>query len=659
MAYVTDQNATVALRSAFARGSVGDLYEIIGEKDYVAKIYHKPLNQRAERKLRELIDLAPGKLLDVAAWPLTSLRPAAGEPVRGFVMRRIAGMQSLFEIDSPSQRRLSFPRADWRFLVRTARNCAALVDAAHQAGVVLGDVQPGRFLADEQGKLQLIDCDSCQITVGDETFHCFSVVPQYRAPELQNVALDAFPQTANHDAFGLAVVIYRLLMMGRHPFVGYQGADRLAISRAIEEYRFALGSAASSLLMTPPPHTLQLSDLTPDVAKCFQQAFARGSQREGGRPTPAQWVEALQALDRQLRVCAADPGHSHVSGLPCPWCRIEQEGGPAYFGTVTAGILEARPAPIDVRKFSARLDAVPTPDQLLAEAMGGTDDATLAGQPLPAGTRERQTAFYALSSVTLGAALLMLLGRLSINYLYIGLVLTIGFTVATLMAFLRSPLWHIRRQRRKVLAERQAAWLTAERQAKARADRVAGEFAAHYKVTTALRDQLLGLQDDETRELRLLQAAARERQLEHFLAGYSLRAAKLEKLDEDRLLILQSHGVETARDIRERSLAAIRGLGETLPASLLTWRKALEGKFTYDARRGLPAVDVARVRNKSLERRLLLQEPLEVDIERLEALAPAARKEAAEIAAFLLPFRTALAQAKLDLKAASWRKTDK
>jgi DNA-binding helix-hairpin-helix protein with protein kinase domain len=284
--------------------------------------------------------------------------------------------------------------------------------------------------------------------------------------------------------------------------------------------------------------------------------------------------------------------------------------------------------------------------------MAGSEPAGMVGQQVPPGTRQRHTTAYALLSGTLASALLMLLGRLSMNFFYIGLVLASVLSVATLIAFLRSPLWRMRRQRRKVLAEKQAAWLTAERQGKARADRVVGEFAAHYKATAAECEKLQAMQDEETRELRLLQAAVRERQLEQFLAGFLLRTAKLEQLDEDRLLILQSHGIETARDIRDRALSAIHGLGETLPASLLTWRKAAEGKFAYDDRRGLPASDVARVRNKYLERRLQLQEPLEVDLEKLEKLSATAREEAAQIAEFLLPYRTALAQAKLDLKAA-------
>lgn len=650
MAYFTDQAATVALRNPFARGSGGDVYEIIGEKDYAAKVYHKPLSERGERKLLALIESAPDGLLDVCAWPLTTLRPSPGEPVRGVVMRRILGSQSLFDLDSPAQRRLSFPLADWKFLVRVARNCAALIDLVHQQGIVLGDVQPGRFLVDNQGEVRLVGCDTCQIIVGGETFHCITAVPQYLAPELQNVALDAFAQTPNHDAFGLAVVIYRLLMMGRHPFVGFQGADRMLLSRAIQEYRYVLGSAASSLQMSPPPQSLMLSDLTSEVAGYLQRAFARGSERERARPTAAQWVKALTEMESQLRVCAADPGHHHVVKSPCPWCRIEQEGGPVHFAAVTVSALESRPQPVDASNLSSRLDAIPAPEQLLAEATAAEPE-NLTPQPLPAGTRERQQAVFALAWVTLGAALLMLLGQLSINFFYIGLVLTVGLAAATVLAFLRSPLRQIRRQRRQILAEKQAAWAAAERQAMARANRLSAEFAAHYKAAASIRDQLRALQDEETRELRLLQATVRERQLDQFLAGFSLRAARLDTLDEDRLLILQSHGVETARDVRERTLASIRGLGETLPASLLTWRKAHEGKFLFDDRRGLPATDVAKVRIKFIDKRLQLQEPLEVDIERLESMSAKARAEVAEIAATLRPFRAALAQAKLDLKA--------
>jgi DNA-binding helix-hairpin-helix protein with protein kinase domain len=53
----------------------------------------------------------------------------------------------------------------WRYiLVRTAANLAAAFHAAHQAGVVIGDVNHGSVRVGDNGCVRLIDCDSFQVT---------------------------------------------------------------------------------------------------------------------------------------------------------------------------------------------------------------------------------------------------------------------------------------------------------------------------------------------------------------------------------------------------------------------------------------------------------------------------------------------------------------
>ena len=45
---------------------------------------------------------------------------------------------------------------------------------------------------------------------------------------------------AVHDAFGLAVLIFQILFMGRHPYSGhFLGSGEMPIERAIREHRFA------------------------------------------------------------------------------------------------------------------------------------------------------------------------------------------------------------------------------------------------------------------------------------------------------------------------------------------------------------------------------------------------------------------------------------
>jgi DNA-binding helix-hairpin-helix protein with protein kinase domain len=648
MPFLTDQARMISLGPKMARGSGGDVYEIVGDQTRVAKIYHKPQMDRTSRKLAELVRRSPPELANLAAWPITNLRTAPDEPVRGIVMRKIAA-RPLHELDTPAARRESFPLADWRFLIHAAKNCATVVDASHRAGVVLGDVHDGRFLVDEEGNVQLIDCDSCQIATEEETFCCNQAVMEFLAPELQTANLESFTQTPNHDAFGLAVVIYRLLMMGRHPFVGFQGNGRMPIARAIQEYRFAQGSSAETLQMAPPPHSLLLGDLPEGVANLFHQAFSRGAERPGGRPSARVWLNALDDFERQLKPCNADPGHLLVPGTHCPWCRIEHAGGPAYFSTKTTLQRQSLPDPEPAPTFSALLEQIESPQEMFDEVLS-SELPIAAGEPLPAGVKEHQQTVHTLTFFAVASTAPVVIGLWFPLLFYVGALLVLGFTIAAVRAYSRAPLPRIRQHRRNELARRQAEWDEAYKPLHDSASRVSAEFAARFKSASATRDKLQSLHDQAARELRLLQANAHQRQLEAFLGTFWLRTAKLDRLNRDKLLLLQSYGIETARHVSERVLSGIHAIGETLPNGLITWRKALEAKFQYNDALGPPADEVAQIRNKYIEQRLALQEELEVDLEALRTMSSHAREQATESAAILAPFKATLAQAKADMR---------
>jgi DNA-binding helix-hairpin-helix protein with protein kinase domain len=89
----------------------------------------------------------------------------------------------------------------------------------------------------------------------DRSNPCKVGVPEFTPPELQGKNLSMNFRTFNHDYFGLAVLIFYTLMMGRHPFVGcYLGpGDMPPIDRLIADYRFAYSGRHSSTLMDPPP----------------------------------------------------------------------------------------------------------------------------------------------------------------------------------------------------------------------------------------------------------------------------------------------------------------------------------------------------------------------------------------------------------------------
>src|SRR4051794_17384914 len=135
MPYLTEQGDSLSLGNQIAKGSFAGLYEIVGDKERLAKIYHKPPLERMARKLAAMIPSALPEVLKYAAWPVSTLRPAADQAVRGILMRRIAAGRPLNDLAGPAHRRIHFPAANWRFLVRAAQSCVLAVDALHRAGI--------------------------------------------------------------------------------------------------------------------------------------------------------------------------------------------------------------------------------------------------------------------------------------------------------------------------------------------------------------------------------------------------------------------------------------------------------------------------------------------------------------------------------------------
>src|SRR5262249_51442167 len=137
--------------------------------------------------------------------------------------------------------------------------------------------------------------------------------------------------------FGLAVLIYQLLFVGCHPYMGLH-SDEAPFEQLIAAFRFAQGPAARTWGMAPPPHKPTFADIPPELGNLFRRAFERGSDA-GTRPRPAEWLTALQRLEQSIVECAVDPGHQYWRGtLSCVWCRLADHGGPEYYFGVAGGV---------------------------------------------------------------------------------------------------------------------------------------------------------------------------------------------------------------------------------------------------------------------------------------------------------------------------------
>jgi DNA-binding helix-hairpin-helix protein with protein kinase domain len=222
------------------QGGEGAVYDIAACAEYVAKIYPQPLSRERSTKIQWMAAYANQIVRDFAAWPTGLLFTKAGRAPIGLLMPKVANRKDIHKLYSPKSRRDEFKRADWRFLIRAAVNTTKAFGAVHSTGCVIGDVNEGSILVAQDATVRLIDCYSFQVISNGQRFACEVGVETFTPPELQGRNLREVTRTTNHDNFGLAIMVFLLLFMGRHPFAGrFLGKGEMPIAKAISELRSA------------------------------------------------------------------------------------------------------------------------------------------------------------------------------------------------------------------------------------------------------------------------------------------------------------------------------------------------------------------------------------------------------------------------------------
>ena len=196
---------------------------------YLAKIYHNPHNERVD-KLQLMVRNRPSdpnaNLNHISfAWPYSILEDKQGKVV-GFLMPEVVGSETLLKLCTPIMRRKYKLETNWYFLHVVARNIAAIIQAIHLKGYVLGDIKLENILVNNRALPTIIDTDSFQVSDPDSSkiYRCLVGSEGFTPAELIGVNIADVDQTEVHDRFRLGVVIYYLLFSGP-PFRGlWQGA---------------------------------------------------------------------------------------------------------------------------------------------------------------------------------------------------------------------------------------------------------------------------------------------------------------------------------------------------------------------------------------------------------------------------------------------------
>ncbi len=572
-----NSRANVNLGQVVGRGGEGTVHEIIDSPRFVAKIYEPPDPAKRE-KLEAMTHLNESQLRSVSAWPVDVLFDEHNR-ARGFVMPRIASRGDIHEVYSPKSRASEFPEADFRFLVHVCANVARAVATVHKHGHVIGDINQGSILVGNDGTVILIDCDSFQINAGGRIFTCDVGVPLFTAPELHGVQFRGLTRTSNHDAFGLAIILFHLLFLGRHPFAGrFLGPGDMPIERAIREFRFAYGAARRDLHMESPPGTVPLVSMGPEVSGLFEKAFGRPGV--GQRPSAGQWVDALERLGELLKPCSKVGSHflPTVAGH-CPWCVVEGATGSRLFGQRI--VVPSSIGTVSIQGLWAAVEAVPSPGPVPQVSA-------------PSGQNSRPEIWIRLRQL---AAILVGLGGICYSIAVPG---TFGVTVgAVAMAYFLLP--RASSEDRRKNKEAKGLWEKALADWKSKTGDVV--FRRERESLESARRELANLSNERARRMSRLHSEREAVQRGAYLDRFRIDRGKIHLVGDARIAMLASYGIETAADVELSRIRSIPGFGKTITRNLLSWRSEHERNFRFNPSQGVEGNAIAE-----LERELGIRE---------------------------------------------------
>ncbi len=572
---------THPLGKRLGKGGEGEVYAIGETPDRAVKIYKESLRKEREQKIRAMVSGELSSKTDLVAFPADIATDSTGRFV-GFVMRQIRGYKPIHQLYSPKSRRLNFPRADYRFLIRAALNVARAVASVHQAGCIIGDFNHSGVLVADDATVALIDADSFQFSINGQRYSCVVGVPDFTPPELHGVNLSTVVRTKAHDHFGLAVAIFQLLAMGRHPYAGrYTGAD-LTIGEAIEQNRFAFSTQREQETKTrPPPGSVSLADFPRPIASAFEAAFGLVASN---RPSAADWVALLKELEGSLSRCGIVPSHFYPSAAgKCVWCRLAVQSGVDMFPDVmgTGPTVQSPGAPFDIERAWAQVRAVtfPSPADIIPSFTGTVPETPAVAEAKHGLTFRRATGFLVLAATVAGfvyapqfALVWLGLGIFGLFRAFTGSIDTSPFVSAYVAADEKARDAELAYLNRLGLTELYAVRAELE-----------GLIAEYRR-----------LDDDLQRSLAQAKAKREARQRDAFLDRFHLRSARISGLGPGRTTALISFGVETAADVTESAVRAVPGFGEVLTSKLLAWRRGHEAKFRYN-----PAPDASDIQAES------------------------------------------------------------
>ena len=314
----TGQICQITENNKISGGGEGTVYAVPGQPGTVVKIYRKTPTPETCDKLEAMLANPPAQSAADLVWPTGLAKDRYGTTIGFFMPRLPANSLPLQKLLTPASREREQIRIGLESLTRIAANLAIAVahvhDSNNASGKIsraVGDINESNIFATANGLVRIIDTDSFQIG----RFRCGVGKPDYTPPELQGVRFETVDRTPNHDSFALAVMIFRLLTQGQHPYVGANNPTAAADSpeQRIKNHQYPpdINAVGGNLILSDRYKKARRS-LPPALQSAFAKAFNSQSQP---RPTAGEWAKLLNNEIQKMDTCF--DGHRKFANAVC------------------------------------------------------------------------------------------------------------------------------------------------------------------------------------------------------------------------------------------------------------------------------------------------------------------------------------------------------
>ena len=564
MVYI-GQKANYRVGKEIGIGGEGQVFDVINQPTLALKLYNQPISNEKAKKLKVMTSLLTPQIELYTAWPLDIIKDNDNQ-FCGFVMRKLKGYVPLHNLFSPMDRKSLFPDKGYNFLVHVARNLSSAFNALHASQLIVGDVNEANIFVDAKGMIAFIDCDSFQVKEGNHYHYCEVGIPRYTPPELLRTnSFTNVLRTKNTDSFSLAILLFQLLFLGRHPFAGKNNTT-LDIDEeiAIKNYWFAYSLHPKQQNLVPPKDTFPFDNLSIELKSNFHQAF----EEENNRPLPINWIVALDSYLKVMVNCIKSPVHIYPSTFnECPWCAFEINSKINYF--VERDYPQNEPLTLNINQYIIDLK----PEKLnfpKLKLQSKTLDKLL---PLPISPQfirykqNKRILFY----ISIGIVLLMV----CFNYWFALIGILASIILYQILPWKRNLTTELnkRKSEKEILNAQLLQYIETYNNP---------EEVIHFTEDTKQLINLLKQYKALPTTLQKLQVEAEERLYHQHLNAYlSHFHISTISIPESKINLLKAEGIENASHIQQLKTNKIAGIGSNYQKQLLQWQRQLISSFIY------------------------------------------------------------------------------